>query len=265
MNSDFCIDKIIFSSIVKANTGSLVHTNRPSHGLAIFFGGKRTYTFEHKKFTIDGNAIVYFPKGSTYTISQETAADCYAINFQLKDDTCFEPFFMTLKNPHDYLHHFKSADKAWRHRSPSYQLLIKSELYSIIYKMQNEYRETFTAKSAGSIQPAIDFIHSHYLTESISVSDLAARCGMSEVYLRKLFQKKYGTSPNRYIKNLKLQYAAELLLSNFYSVHQICYMSGFNDESYFSREFKKHYHVSPSQFRSAYNPAIFSVSNVEKS
>ena len=42
--------------------------------------------------------------------------------------------------------------------------------------------------------------------------------------------------------------AKELLDSQFYTVSEICFLSGYHNERYFSREFKKHLGISPSEY-----------------
>ena len=42
--------------------------------------------------------------------------------------------------------------------------------------------------------------------------------------------------------------AEELLKSQFYTVREVCFLSGYNDESYFSREFKKRFGITPSEY-----------------
>ena len=49
----------------------------------------------------------------------------------------------------------------------------------------------------------------------------------------------------------QMQQAKELLDSQFYTVSEICLLSGYNNESYFSREFKKHLGISPSEYAKA--------------
>ena len=60
--------------------------------------------------------------------------------------------------------------------------------------------------------------------------------------------KRFATSPVKYINNLKMARAKELLDSQFYSINDVCYLSGYNDESYFCREFKKHFDMTPSEY-----------------
>lgn len=97
--------------------------------------------------------------------------------------------------------------------------------------------------------PAIKYIHSNYVNEKINISKLAVLCNISETTFREIFNATLGTSPVKYINNLKLSRAAELLKSNMYSVHEAMEMSGFQDEAYFSRAFKKHFGVPPKEFQ----------------
>ena len=71
---------------------------------------------------------------------------------------------------------------------------------------------------------------------------------MSESYFRRIFLKNYGISPIKYINNLKIERAKELLTSGLYTVSDVAELSGFHDESYFSREFKKHSGKTPKEY-----------------
>lgn len=112
--------------------------------------------------------------------------------------------------------------------------------------MQSEYNSPYSKSNV--IQPAIDYIALNYYKESISVEFLASLCKISSVHLRSLFMKRFATSPVKYINNLKMARARELLDSQFYSINDVCYLSGYNDESYFCREFKKHFDMTPSEY-----------------
>ena len=246
MNHSFTIGEITFVNIVKAGTGAKVHKNRKSHGLAVFLGGERTFYFEHKKIKVEGNTIVYFPKGSNYTIKEKISFDCYAINFEMPDNACFEPFSFKVKNVNAYLESFKQAQRQQMRKTTGYDSKIKSELYNIIYNMQSEYNLPYT--NSKIIEPAINYIHSNYYKKNISVEYLASLCGISTVYLRNTFIKLFARPPLKYINNLKMARARELLDSRFYKVSEVCFLSGYSDESYFCREFKKHFEMTPSDY-----------------
>ena len=65
---------------------------------------------------------------------------------------------------------------------------------------------------------------------------------------RKSFEKRYGVSPLKYLKLVRLENARSLLESGLYSVCEAAELSGFTDAKYFSREFSRHYGKSPSSF-----------------
>ena len=246
MKQDFIVEKIELACLVKAGKGAFIHKNRASHGLALFLGGERIFCFDEKKFKVTKNTIVYFPKGSNYVIKEREASDCYAINFQMPDNVFFEPFAFKIKNLNTYLESFKNSQKIWDKKATGYLLKVKSELYSIIYNMQSEYVIPYGNTSV--IQPAIDYIHSNYYKENISVVHLASLCNISVVHLRNCFIKVFAISPVRYINSLRLTRAKELLESGLYTVGDVCFLSGYNDESYFSREFKNFFKLSPKEY-----------------
>ena len=111
MNHNFTIGEITFANIVKGGTGTICNKNRKSHGIALFLGGERTFQFENKKFMVLENTLFYFPKGANYTIQVKKPFDCYAINFEMPDGACFEPFALKTKNVDAYLNSFQKAQK----------------------------------------------------------------------------------------------------------------------------------------------------------
>ena len=98
---------------------------------------------------------------------------------------------------------------------------------------------------------AIDYIYTEYTNDNIEISYLSELCNMSESYFRRIFLKNYGISPIKYINNLKIERARELLTSGLYTVSDVAELSGFHDESYFSREFKKHSGKTPKEYANA--------------
>ena len=249
MKHDFTVNEITLALLVESGKGTPVHKNRSSHGLAIFLGGERTFCFDNKKIKATKDTIVYFPKGSNYTIKVKAPSDCYAINFQMPDDTAFEPFAFKIKNLNSVLESFKTSQKTWLKKKQGYASKVKSELYNIIYNMQLEYSIPYSNSTI--IQPAIDYIHSNYYKESISVTYLASLCNISSVHLSNTFVKAFAMPPVKYINNLKMSRATELLASGMYTVSEVCFLSGYNDESYFSREFKKKFNITPSEYAKA--------------
>lgn len=250
MQYDFNISKIVLACYVGAGTANPIHKNRPSHGLAFFTSGVNKYKFENSKsITTNSNDIIYLPKYSNYEVSQITSSDCFAINFDLSEDLTFAPFKITVKNPSAVLEHFKKALIIWNKKSPGYILKCKAELYGIIYTMVKEYYSDYIpGEKYTIIKPAVERIHREYTEGLINISELSDMCGITPEYFRKLFKSFYGISPLKYINNLKITHAKELLASGMYSVTEAALQSGYIDMSYFSREFKKASGNSPKYY-----------------
>lgn len=78
----------------------------------------------------------------------------------------------------------------------------------------------------------------------------AQRLSMSLGHFRRLFKSETGLSPLQYLLELRVQFAANLLIAdNNLSISEIAEKSGFEDNFYFSRMFKKHKKFTPSNYR----------------
>jgi signal transduction histidine kinase/ligand-binding sensor domain-containing protein/DNA-binding response OmpR family regulator len=72
---------------------------------------------------------------------------------------------------------------------------------------------------------------------------------MSKMQLYRKLKTLTGMTPGEFIKHLRLKAAAELLTSTAFSVSEIFFRTGFNNQSYFFREFKKRYNCAPNEYR----------------
>ncbi len=251
MNSDFIVTRISLACFVPAGTGNATHKNRPGHGLAINTGGVKEYIFsDGQKFIVKENDIIYLPKYSSYTVSSRIVGDCYAINFDIADNIVFSPFVITVKNNAAFIKNFKDAVRAWNNKEVAYTAKCMAELYNIIYFIKHEYLARYFPKTKLEIiRSAVDFIHKNYASQSISVDSLSKMCNITPEYFRKIFKSFYGTSPIKYINNLKITHAKELLESGMFSVSETAEYCGYSDFSHFSREFKNAVGVAPSEYR----------------
>lgn len=223
---------------------------RMSHGFVYMCGAKRHYTFENgREYVTRKGDIFYIPKNSGYVLDTEITGDCYIINFDFVEEYEGEEFILSPKNTNEILRHFENAENMWRTRQTGYYEKTLSELYEIIYNIKKSMAPSYVPKSrAAVIEPAMKYIYENYTSENIGISDLASLCGISEQYLRQIFRSVHGVSPLKFINNLKISRAKELIKYGQYSIHQAAQMSGFFDDSYFCREFKKSTGVSPKEY-----------------
>ena len=258
-NSDIAVTQIVAAVFVPEGQGTPVHKNRASHGLALCINSSGSvFTFsDGTVLTCCSGDCIFLPQGSSYYVTPNQACyetiQCgnkngtYAINFKLSGDDVYQPTVVKVNGLDNILVDFIKAENAWRKKESAYREECIISLYRIIRRIKQEQAVTIR-KQSEALLPALEYISAHYTDEIISVPFLSELCGVSEQYLRRLFQAEFGYSPAIYIRLLRLEYAKSLLETNEYSVTDIAMLSGFNSPAYFSREFKKEYGVSPKAF-----------------
>lgn len=250
MQHDFNISRIQLATFVLPGKGAPVHKDRPSHGIVLNAGSEKEYIFDDGTvISVGQNEILYLPKDSSYIVRSVLSGNCYAINFLLTEDTNFASFTFKTNNAQILLSRFRETVDLWKSKGTAYHMKCKSLLYDILTLLQAEFHSKYTPTATASIlSPALEFIHNSYTREDLSIPEIATRCGISEDYFRKLFKSIYGTSPRKYINELRLSYAGELIRSGLYTVTDAAALSGYTDISYFSREFKKHFGIPPIEY-----------------
>jgi AraC-like DNA-binding protein len=113
-----------------------------------------------------------------------------------------------------------------------------SLIYSLIYATLNEEEE-----STDIIKKIKRYIKFNYMND-ISVIQLSEYFGFERSYFYRMFKKHSGISVKEYILKTRME-QAKLLLNRGYSVGNTAYAVGYNDQSNFSKAFKKYYGRSP--------------------
>ena len=93
----------------------------------------------------------------------------------------------------------------------------------------------------------MQYIGSHF-ADDLSVERLCNIFGCSRTTLMNSFKHKYNITLGNYIKNLRLEKAAEMLKSNK-SIKEISIDTGFSEQNYFSKVFYSKYNMPPSEYR----------------
>lgn len=100
------------------------------------------------------------------------------------------------------------------------------------------------------------------ITQNINNPDLQAdllekESGMSSTNFYRKLKQISGLSPGDMIRTIRLKHAAELLRQTTMNVTEVFYESGFNNRSYFYREFQKMYQLPPKQYQLKHNKKQF--------
>lgn len=126
-----------------------------------------------------------------------------------------------------------------RIREPGEALrIIASELQQGIHRQVRELR----------MQKVIDHIRSN-LHEDISRDRMAAMCRLSPSYFSTLFRETIGCSFARYVNELRIERARDLLETSELTIAEIAEQVGYSDHSYFCHVFREATQMAPTQYR----------------
>jgi AraC-like DNA-binding protein len=111
-----------------------------------------------------------------------------------------------------------------------------------------DYSDQMRESAARRIEPAISHMLQH-IDRPLRVSNLSKIAGISSSHFFVLFKSATGCTPMGYFIQLKMQRARELLDTGYLYVKQVAATLGYDDQFYFSRQFKSVIGVSPSGYR----------------
>lgn len=101
------------------------------------------------------------------------------------------------------------------------------------------------------IEEVLQYIKDNY-REKISVEDIAAQVQLSSSHLFAVFKKQMGVSPISFLNSYRMSIAAKQLQATANPINQISAEVGIEDSIYFNKIFKKHYQMSPTEYRNCY-------------
>lgn len=129
-------------------------------------------------------------------------------------------------------------------------------LDTLCYKLQ-ETVEVFTdsmfntlpVKNSDVMRRAIHYISENYASP-ITLQDVADHIHMNPAYFSTIFKQSMGSSFKDYLNMVRVEESKRLLANTDYSIINIAIATGFEDQSYFSKVFKKYTGLTPKQYRS---------------
>ena len=126
-----------------------------------------------------------------------------------------------------------------------------SDIEEILTSVQNEIIKKLEDERKSPkhvIQIIKKYIQEHY-QEDLSLNLLSEQVYLSPGYLSEIFIQETGCGINKYIKNLRMEVAKDLLNHTNMKVNDICHNVGYQNLSYFVRSFREHFGASPEKYR----------------
>lgn len=128
----------------------------------------------------------------------------------------------------------------WENTKIAYALWIDLTAYAV----------ACSESQLSKIDHAKAYIDRHYYMSDLDMNLVAEHAGMSKYYMCRKFHEKYGISPGKYLKELRIAQACRLLATHSnYTIQEIGQIVGYSDNNYFGKVFKAVKGVTPEQYK----------------
>lgn len=119
--------------------------------------------------------------------------------------------------------------------------------YQSVLVYLNTHKESQSSIVARKAKKCID---EKYADFDFSMQVLTKELLVNQTYLRKMFKSEFHMTITEYLVKVRMEHAKGLIINANYKLSAVAEMVGYRDAGYFSRSFKKHFGVSPSEFQS---------------
>ena len=134
-------------------------------------------------------------------------------------------------------------------KKPFFEDMVLSNFWQILATIARSHQQILSPFGNDfSINRLVIQLNQTYM-DDWNVESMAEYCKLSVGYFSHLFKKRIGSSPMKYLTELRIEKAKELIATNSMSLSNIAQMTGFNDPLYFSRVFKKTTGIPPKEFQ----------------
>ena len=248
----------------RVHTSPVIETDRPNgrgdYQLLYVASGKVQFFFDQKERIVTKGNMVLFRPGETqiYNLYAQDKPETYWVHFTGS----------SVESLLDYYQMPKGENVFFTGTSPDYQWLFRQMIQELqlmrvnfddlltmnlrhIFLMINRYLKE--GKSLGT--DMIDVVEraTHYFNENynqpISVEKYAEEHNFTPSWFIQNFKHITKMTPLQYIVSLRITNAMNLMDNTGYNVSQIAEAVGYDNALYFSRLFKKHMGISPSEYK----------------
>lgn len=239
-------------------------TGRLIDGVTFCVSGKAYFDYGDDGFELNAGEMVFLPASSSYVVrcSSEEPFVHYTANFTLDREksadqgaTAFSGILSgnlrhttSPENVRVYLPKFEALLSVWQNKKNGYRVMSKALVYELLYLYFTDAGRTHRNRDEYErLLPAKKLLDTEYMN-SQTTAELAELCEMSVTSFRRMFTKLFAMPPVEYRMNKRILRAKDLLLSGQYSVSEASREVGFTDPNYFTRVFRAHEGISPSEF-----------------
>jgi AraC-like DNA-binding protein len=238
------------------------------YNIMLIYEGKAEFTSNNTNYTASRGDLIFYKIGDVrraHTFS-DNLVKCFAVDFlytcpvyqdnQWEFVTAELPFSFFQKIDDEYLFsrlldlfsRLNHSALSTKSRSRVTERSFLSEILTLLFQYKEGNISSYS--NVRKVDKVINYMIENY-SQNITLSQLAEYSQISSSYLGNIFKTVTGKSTIDYLINIRINKAKALLRDGF-TVSETSKLVGFNDIFYFSRAFKKHEGISPSQYVDIY-------------
>ena len=144
----------------------------------------------------------------------------------------------------DLIKEFEHNILIWNSIENMFEWLI-SQVNELIYQIKiSKYDGSYN-----KINKAIEYLHEHYDDNDISLDFLSSIIPMNKTYFCEIFKMTTGKTYAKYLLDIRMKAAKELMVCNHIKIKEISQRVGFSEPSYFEKVFKKYFGLTPKEYK----------------
>lgn len=140
------------------------------------------------------------------------------------------------------------SDNPYKNAASEHML---SSILCMLLGMENTFNKIMT-KNKSRISLILDYISKNYAND-LCLGDTADKFSISKYYLSTILSDNLGKGFREILNIYRLRQATNELLTTDKAITDICYDAGYQNFSHFSRVFKQHFGMTPTEYRSQVN------------
>lgn len=136
--------------------------------------------------------------------------------------------------------------------SLSNDILVEALTYQMFYNLVTEYPNKQVedkSVSHNQLKMAVYYLQENFRSSDCNITNLCHEINISRSYLYTIFKQDMNLSPQKYLSQLRMEEAKQLLQNTTNPVQEIAHRVGYKDEFTFSKAFKRYSGFSPQIYR----------------
>lgn len=256
----FLEDEITFKYMDKKHNFSK-HIHNDTYMIGTLIKGESTFVIEEKSYAVKENEICIIPPKVVHACTPfESSEEWQFLNFHtsqrfLQDivnticgentNFSFNSYFVEDKELSSYLRNII-------YKTLNNEFIDEEDILNFLTMLLKTYA-TFDKKVKELKKEKFEVLFKYLKNEPYCLTHLdfykmAEIMNMNPYYFHRTFSKTIGLTPQTFINSLRISKATELL-EQYDSLVEVALQSGFYDQAYFTKQFKKYYGVTPTNYK----------------